>query len=314
MSRHSISTLLALLIAAGAAHAQSRAEPPDPATFGARIEAGDYARARAWLDAGLDPDFVGDRVGTGLMIAAWEGNIPLMQLFVSRGAGVNKLNRHGESALMHAAWRGKLDAVKWLLAHGAAINSAPGNWSALHYAAFAGHGEVVDTLLAAGADINARSPNGSSPLMMAVYEDHPEQVRQLLERGADTSIKNDRGDGALEWAFKFGRLGIARMVAAPQEFAAAASLPKSHWSEPVRSQPAGEPADAISAQIDDLVKMRNTLAARGMKSAVGKIDRRIAALRFKRAVVNMDVPAALLEITARRSAPADQKARLIVNP
>jgi hypothetical protein len=314
LSRHSISTLLALLIASSAAQAQPRAEPPDPTTFGARIEAGNIAQARAWLDAGLDPDYVGDRVGTGLMIAAWEGNLPLMQLFVARGANVNKLNARGESALMHAAWRGKLDAVKWLLARGAAVNSEPGRWSALHYAAFAGHADVVETLLAAGADINARSANGSSPLMMAVYEDHPELVRQLMQRGADASIKNDRGDGALEWAFKFGRLGIARMVAAPQEFAAAASRPKSYWSDPVRSRPAGAADDPLTRQIDDLVDMRDILASRGMTSAVSAVDRRIARLRFQRAVANMDVPSALLEITARRSAPADQKARLIVKP
>ena len=312
MSWHSISTLLALLVAAGPALAQERVALPDPTTFGARIEAGDYSSARGWLDAGLDPDFIGDRIGTGLMIAAWEGNLPLMQLFVAHRASVNKLNSRGESALMHAAWRGKVDAVKWLLAQGAAVNSAPGSWSALHYAAFAGHADVVEVLLAAGADINARSTNGSSPLMMAVYEDHPDLVRQLLERGADTSIKNDRGDGALEWAFKFGRLGIARMVANPQEFAAAASLPKSHWAEAVRSQPAGAPDDALTKQIAELVDMRNILAARGMTKAVGAIDRRIAHLRFQRAVANMDVPSALLEITARRSAPADQKARLIV--
>ena len=312
MSRHSISTLIALLVAAGAAHAQPRAQPPDPTTFGARIEAGDYARARAWLDAGLDPNYVGDRIGTGLMIASWEGNLSLMQLFVARGADVNKLNARGETALMHAAWRGKLEAVKWLLAHGAAVNSAAGSWSALHYAAFAGHGDVVDALLAAGGDINARSANGSSPLMMAVYDDHPDTVRQLLQRGADTSVKNDRGDGALEWAFKFGRLGIARMVSNPQQFAAAASLPKSHWAEPVRSQPAGAPDDPLTKQIDELVDMRKVLDSRGMTNAVSSIDRRIARLRFQRAVANMDVPSALLEITARRSAPTDQKARLIV--
>src|SRR2546421_301051 len=109
-------TLLAILVHAGIALAQPRPPftPPDAATFGVRIEKGDLQQARAWLDAGLNPDFVGDRVGTGLMIAAWEGNIAMMQLFVARGADVNRQNARGERALMHAAWRGNLEAVEWL--------------------------------------------------------------------------------------------------------------------------------------------------------------------------------------------------------
>ena len=58
-----------------------------PVTFGLAIERGDVSQARRWLDEGLPVDFVGDRVGTGLMIAAWEGNVPMMALFVERGAG-----------------------------------------------------------------------------------------------------------------------------------------------------------------------------------------------------------------------------------
>ena len=48
------------------------------------------------------------------MIAAWEGNLPMMELFVSRGADINRTNKVGEPAILHAAWKGRLDAVKWL--------------------------------------------------------------------------------------------------------------------------------------------------------------------------------------------------------
>ena len=276
MLQYSISTklllcALALLLPAAAPHAQPpgaaaasqpRAAfvPPDPARFGNHLELGDIAQVRKWLDAGLDPDYLADRIGSGLMIAAWRGDVPMMELLVARGADVNKANALGEQALMHAAWRGRADAVEWLLAKGARINNEPMRWSALHYAVFAGHAEVAALLLERGADINARSTNGSSVLMMAVYEDHEQLVRQLLSRGADRSVKNDRGDGALEWAFKFKRLAIARLVAAPQEFAAAASLPKAQWGDPVRSQPAAaapspappppEPASAITGPIE----------------------------------------------------------------
>jgi len=292
----------------------ARAQLPDPVRFGVRMEVGDIAQAREWLDAGLEPDFLADRIGTGLMIAAWEGNIPLMELFVARGADVNKTNATGEPALLHAAWRGHLNAVKWLLEHGAQVNRGPLQWTALHYAVFAGRDEVVQYLIEHGADINARSTNGSSVLMMAVYEGREELARKLVALGADRSIRNDRDDGALEWAMKHKHLRIARLVSEPQQFAAAASLPKEHWGEPVRSLPQVQPEapPVPPSEIEQLLSVRNTLASRGLQTAVDKLDRQIAALRAKRANPALDMPpAAVLEISASRNAPRDQKARLI---
>ena len=333
MMRHSISARLALcLVPWMLCFDMARAQPwrpssalPDAAGYGVHLEMSDLPQVRAWLDAGLDPDFLADRVGTGLMFSAWFGDIPMMELLVARGADVNKANALGESALMHAAWRGKLEVAKWLLANGARINNEPMRWSALHYAVFAGHWEVANHLLLKGADINARSTNGSSVLMMAVYEGHEPIVRRLLARGADPNIKNDRGDGALEWAFKFQRLGIARLVADPSEFALAANRPKADWGAAQRSQPAVKPPpeeaampDApppeseIAGRIDELNRMRDTLAARGLADAVKKMDTRIAGLRAQRARAEREhTPAAVLEISASRAAPEDQNMRII---
>ena len=346
MWRHSISTLVGLCavalllpadvsraqeegtadeISAGKAAASPEFTPPDAVTFGMRLESGDIAQLRHWLDAGLDPDYLADRIGTGLMIAAWQGDIPMMDLLVARGADLDKANALGERALMHASWRGQADAVKWLLAHGARINSDPFQWSALHYAVFGGKGEVAALLLEHGADINARSTNGSSVLMMAVYEGHEDLVRQLIERGADTGVKNDWGDGALAWAFKFKRHAIARLVATQEEFVAAANLPRTQWGEPVRSDPAASaPAqpepdeatiDATAARIEELLKLSGILASRGLTEAAGKLDRRIAAMRAQRARANRDIPSiAVFEISASRASPGEQKARLVFEP
>ncbi|HEX8964731.1 MAG TPA: ankyrin repeat domain-containing protein [Rhodocyclaceae bacterium] len=279
---------------------------PDAIAFRVQMEAGNIGRAKAWLDAGLDPDFLGDKVGTGLMIAAREGNIPLMELFLSRGADVNKANQLGETALMHAAWKGKPDAVRWLLAHGARVNPEQDmQWTALHYAVFAGHSDIAALLVDKGADVNARSPNGSSVLMMAVYEGHEDTARWLLAHGADTKIKNENGDGALEWAMKFDRAGIARMVASPEEFQAAANRPKSDWGTVRRSE-------AAPADIADLLRIREILASRNMP--LDKVDKRIATLRarYARAALKKQFPPGpVLEITAERRAPARQAVRML---
>jgi hypothetical protein len=334
MSRHSISRLLCLfslaLLLAGGSGARAQLLPflsqptakPDPVTYGVQVEAGNLAAVKDWLDAGMDPDYVADRIGTGLMIAAWYGNIPMMELLVQRGAQIDRKNALGERAIMHAAWRGQNEAIKWLLARGAKVNSEPMQWSPLHFAVFAGHAESMKLLLERGADINARSTNGSSPIMMAVYEGHDLLVKDLISRGADLSIKNDRGDGALEWAFKYKRLGIARMVANPQQFAAAANRPSQDWGPVVRSQPTPQPGpppspaeemDPEQVRIQQLVGIRNALARRGMTDSVDKLDKRIASLRAQRARSQKVAGnrGTVLEINARRDAPTEQNTRLI---
>jgi thiamine monophosphate kinase len=256
----------------------------------------------------MPPDFMGSRIGSGLMIGAWEGKPDLMRLFAARGADINKLNANGESAIALAAWRGNLEAVKWLLDRGARINAPSRQWSALHYAVFAGHAEVADFLIAQGADINAQSTNGSSVLMMAVYEGHQALARKLIEKGAERSVKNDWGDGALEWAMRHDRLELARMVTNPEEFNIAVSQPKEKWGEPVRSM-------RTSKELEDLLNMREKLAERGMSTDV--IDKRIATERVRIVRAEMDRPtpvrAVTMEITASRKKPQEQSATIIVD-
>ena len=72
--------------------------------------------------------------------------------------------------------------------------------------------------------------------------------------------------------------------------------------------PAATPQTATdpgAEQIDALMSLRNTLAAKGMLEAVGKLDLRIASLRAKRAKPDLDAPdGAVLLITATRPKPA----------
>jgi hypothetical protein len=270
------------------------------------MELGDLSQAEKWLDAGMPPDFMGSRVGSGLMIGAWEGKIDLMRLFISRGADINKLNANGESAIALAAWRGNLEAVKWLLERGARINAPKRQWSALHYAVFAGHGEVADYLIEQGADIDAQSTNGSSVLMMAVYEGHQQLARKLIEKGADRTPKNEWGDGALDWAMRQNRLEIARMVSNPEEFNIAVSQPKEKWGEPTRSL-------RTSKDLENLLNIRETLVKRGMDTAA--IDKRISVerMRIVRSEMDRQTPAraVTMEITASRNKPQEQSARII---
>lgn len=280
---------------------------PSPTTFVVNMELGDLRQAEAWLDAGLPPDFMGSRIGSGLMIGAWEGNLDLMRLFLARGAEINRMNDKGESPITLAAWRGHLNAVKWLVDRGARINAPSRHWSALHYAVFAGQTEVADYLIAQGADIQARTTNGSTALMMAIYEGREDLARKLIEKGADRTPKNDWGDGALEWAMRFNHLNIARMVSNPEEFNIAVSQPKENWGEPRRSF-------SMSKELEELLGMREILVQRGL--SIEAIDKRIATERVRvvRSEFDRQAPAtraATLEVSASRKNPQVQSTQII---
>lgn len=287
--------------------ARGPAPLPTPIAFVTQLEVGNLKQAEEWLDAGLPPDFMGSRIGSGLMIGAWEGNIDLMRLFISRGADINRMNDAGETPLILAAWRGNLAAVQWLLERGARLNAPHRHWSALHYAVFAGHTEVADYLMAQGADIDALSTNGSSVVMMAIYEGREDMARKLIEKGADPHPKNDWGDGALEWAMRFNHLNIARMLTNPEEFNIALSQPKEKWGESRRSM-------RMSKELESLLSMRETMVERKLDTDV--IDKRIAAerVRIVRSEMDKRAPASrapTMEVSASRKEPNNQSVNIV---
>jgi len=301
-----LTMILALLAPAGA-----RAELPDPVRFAVTVQAGDVEKVRGWLEQGLDPEFKADRVGTGLMLAAWEGNIEMMALFVAHGANVNAMNASREQPLMHAAWNGHLDAVRWLLDHGALINRPGLEWSAIHYAVFAGHQDVVNTLIARGADIDARSTNGSSPLMMAAREGHAEIAQLLVKLGANTAIKNDWGDDALVWAMRNGNPQIAKMVTTPERFAEAARAPRERFGQATRSLPLPQRLAVLMKAIRAAeAEGRSSLALQEQYLAAVREVREQRAAEEARAQGEKGTPAGL-EIRAQRGAPGREQAVLI---
>lgn len=290
-----IPIVLCLLFALAPA---ARAELPDAVRFSVVLELGNVRQARAWLDAGLDPDFEGHLIGTGLMIGAWEGNLPLMELFFSRGADIHKTNRFGETALMLAAWKNRGEAVQWLLERGAQPNRAARAWTALHYAAFAGHGELVERLVAAGADVNARSTNGSTPIMMAAREGHAAIARRLLAAGANPALANDSGDDAVAWAMRQRNYGIAQSFTDAADFAELAR-------QAALSPPPPPPPRSIAApdKVEELLRMARLAESRGRRDEALAIYRQALA-ELKAAEAKVDAGA-----TAKSAVPAASPAK-----
>lgn len=277
-----------------AAHAEMPSLP-DPTGFALAVEQGDLKRVAAWLDNGLPADFQGDRIGSGLMIAAWEGNVAMMDLFARHGARIDLTNRYDEQALLLAAWRGHLAAVQWLLDHGAVADRPGARWTALHYATFANHPQIASLLLARGGDVNARAPNGSTVLMMAAREGHADLARQLLEAGADIQAVNERGESALSWAMRHGNFGIARLVSSKAEFARAAQADPASFGTPLRSV-------AAPAEIEEILRQIRLAEAAGQSAASQRAMLQASVERFKQESRRIVIDAPKHK-TARRGAP-----------
>jgi len=287
---------------------------PDPVRFEFAVERGDLRMVRRWLEQGLHPEYEAAHIGTGLMVAAWYGNIEMMALFVEHGADVRRVNRHGEQPLQLAAWGGHLEAVQWLLERGAPLDRQGNQWSALHYAVFNGHGKVARDLMSRGANINARAPNGATPLMMAAREGHLELARDLLEAGANASLQSDWGDNALTMAMRYNHLRLAKMIASPEEFAVAVKAPPASFGEASRSAALPPTVDAIMREIraaEAEGRPSEELHAR-LRAAVNELRRPSPQPLAQRPVPRPYQPRSMV-ITARRSQPAAERVQVVVD-
>lgn len=159
---------------------------------------------RELLDRGFDPNARDSTGQPGLTIAVREGSPKVARLLLARpGIEVDALNQAGESALMIAALKGNPAAVKLMLDRGARVNKT--GWSPLHYAATGPDPKLVELMIERGAEIDARSPNGTTALMMAAQYGSEDSVYLLLQRGADPTLRNERNLGVVDFARLSGR-------------------------------------------------------------------------------------------------------------
>lgn len=156
------------------------------------------------LQRGFDPNTVDEKGQPALLLALRDGAFRVAEtLLRSPQLKVDQANASGETALMMAALKGHADWVRRLVERGAAVNRE--GWTALHYAATGPQPAIVSWLLDQGAHIDARSPNGSTPLMMAARYGAEDAALVLLARGADPRLRNQRNLGAGDFARAAGR-------------------------------------------------------------------------------------------------------------
>ena len=84
----------------------------------------DLGRIEDLLNKGEDINGFGGKYGeTPLMAASRRGNIDIVKLLLSMGAGINARGAYGDTALIAAAWTCKADILRYLIANGADVNA-----------------------------------------------------------------------------------------------------------------------------------------------------------------------------------------------
>lgn len=176
----------------------------------------DANAVQGWLESGANVNAVVPEFGNSLpleLAATYNTNASVVDLLLAKGANVNALSEHGETALSGAvAWNPNPEVTRLLLEAGADIH-VNGN-SVLVEAARQNSPEVVRLLVEAGANVN--EPVGEEfPLFAALQQNCFDTVKILLELGADASLVSTSGRSALH-RILLRTEGVARYARANQ--------------------------------------------------------------------------------------------------
>ncbi len=170
------------------------------------------------LKAGADVNAANGDGETALMLASRTGSVDVVRQLIDAGADVNAREAwRDQTALMWAAEGAHTELVKLLIEHGAdvraratandwgsQITSEPraqyrptGGLTVLLYAARAGCADCVSAILAAGEDVDRPTPDGVTPLMLAIDNYEFDTAKVLLDAGASALAEDWWGRTAL---------------------------------------------------------------------------------------------------------------------
>jgi len=165
----------------------------------------DAGLLRALLDAGASVDLALPEGETSLMLVSRTSGIAAVRLLIERGANVDVVERwQGQTPLMYAAAADRGDVAAALIAAGAdvdartPINDLPERESRVRYyveipvagftpvmfAARSGANSALRALIAGKADLDAKTPEGFTPIVIALDNLHFDAAKVLVEGGA----------------------------------------------------------------------------------------------------------------------------------
>ena len=168
------------------------------------LESGDDPNASYGpYELGLSQSFFGDEIPV-FIAACMSGNIDIIKLFISHGAGVNSITKHQKYYMM---------SDDGYMADGG---------HALCFLCISGMTEAAESLIENGAKIDLDDVDRRTPLMLAAQYGHLDTVKMLVEMSADLTHKDGDFNTALTLACENGYFRVAQYLKeknAPGKFA-----------------------------------------------------------------------------------------------
>ena len=163
------------------------------------VRDGNTGLARLLLSAGADPEKRRFDGSTALLIAAAHATTETIDLLLDARARTDAFNDYGSGVLRMAMGATNLAAFTHFLERNVDPDLAPpGKWPVISGVAWDGQIGFIEALLAAGADPNRTTPDGQTPLYIAVRRSQTNVVAQLLAAGADPALRKNE-DGLTPW-------------------------------------------------------------------------------------------------------------------
>lgn len=152
---------------------------------------------------------------TPLFHAVFQGNLPMVQLLLKKGASVKDQNLAGQTPLHEAVRLGNVPVASVLLKGGAGVNVADGQGNTpLHNLVLFDSLDMGELLLANGADLGAKNKDGRTVLHEAVRRNLTKVTVWLLKKGADANSRDAQGRTALFDAVQGANADLAKVLLA----------------------------------------------------------------------------------------------------
>nr|BAN81930.1 transient receptor potential A5 channel [Solenopsis invicta] len=170
-------------------------DDPDHIALISEIKNGKFDNASEILEYDYENRYVGPAGFlqiTALQMAAWQGNIDLLNQLYKRGADINSIDNIGRCAFYYTAYSGNADVTKWLLEHGGDVD--------IKICIYSSKIDIPDSLYTANikySPLEKQLPipdcKGRTPLHYAVENNHAAVVRVLVEDVVNVNVEDELG-------------------------------------------------------------------------------------------------------------------------
>lgn len=124
---------------------------------------------------------------------------------------INQQNSDGWTLLHVAANEGHVDLIDLFVEYGANIDARSRNFrTPLHVACIRGNLGVIQAMMMAGADINAKDIDGNTPCHFCAEFGHKDCLRYLLHKHPSLYSKNKEGLSPLDASVSTDILQVSR--------------------------------------------------------------------------------------------------------